>query len=173
MRWRLIRTIIILPGTALVFVPVTIIWLTSASSWAVAWPCAESVGFWVGTILLCVGMALAGWTVSLFMRFGQGTPAPWDPPKKLVVRGPYRYVRNPMIASVLFMLLAEALLLRSWALAGWLISFFLINMLYFPLVEEKVLEKRFGDDYLTYKAHVPRWVPRMTPWRPPLNGSYT
>jgi len=101
------------------------------------------------------------------MRFGQGTPAPWNPPKKLVVRGPYRHVRNPMITSVLFVLLAEALLLRSWPLAGWLIIFFLANAIYFPLVEERGLVRRFGEDYLQYKRHVPRWLPKVTPWTLP------
>jgi len=118
-------------------------------------------------LLLCAGLALACWTVTLFMRFGQGTPAPWNPPRKLVVRGPYRYIRNPMITSVMFMLLAEALLYRSWPLAGWLIIFFLANAIYFPLVEEKGLSKRFGDAYLQYKAHVPRWFPRIASWTPP------
>ena len=171
--WKLLQTIIILPGTALVFIPLTIVWLTSASRWAAAWSGTGTASFWIGVLLLCAGLTLAGWTVTLFMRFGQGTPAPWDPPKKLVIRGPYRYVRNPMITSVLVMLLAEALLFRSWPLAVWLISFFLINAIYFPLVEEKGLEKRFGGDYLTYKGHVPRWFPRMTPWvLPPENHEH-
>lgn len=166
MNWGLIRTIIILPGTALVFIPIIIIWLASAGPWAAEWTGTETAGFWVGVLLFCTGLALAFWTVRLFIHVGQGTPAPWDPPKRLVVRGPYRYVRNPMITSVMLMLLAEALLFRSWPLAAWLTGFFLINALYFPLVEEKGLEKRFGNDYLAYKRHVPRWFPRMTPWTP-------
>jgi len=167
MNWGLIRTIIILPGTVLVFIPATIVWLTLGSRWAASWSGAGTAGFWVGILLLCAGLVLACWTVTLFMRFGQGTPAPWDPPKKLVVRGPYRHVRNPMITSVMFMLTAESLLFRSWPLAAWLLFAFLANAIYFPLVEEKGLAKRFGDAYLQYKAHVPRWLPRVTPWTPP------
>jgi len=164
---KLLQTIIILPGTALVFIPLTIVWLTAASRWAASWSGIGTASFWIGVLLLCAGLTLAVWTVTLFMHFGQGTPAPWDPPKKLVVRGPYRYVRNPMITSVMFMLLAEALLFRSWPLAGWLIIFFLANAIYFPLVEERGLKKRFGEDYLQYQANVPRWFPRMMSWTPP------
>ena len=95
---------------------------------------------------------------------GAGTPAPWAPPQRLVVRGPYRHVRNPMIASVLLMLGAESLFFGSWHLVGWLLVFFLGNAIYFPLVEERALERRFGNDYRLYKANVPRWIPSWRSW---------
>jgi protein-S-isoprenylcysteine O-methyltransferase Ste14 len=123
--------------------------------------------FWPGIIAAGLGVALAFWTVTLFAKFGQGTPAPWDPPQKLVIRGPYRYVRNPMITGVLLLLLAETLLLQSLPIFLWLLFFFLLNNIYFPLFEERSLEKRFGADYLKYKKHVPRWIPRLTPWDQP------
>ena len=63
------------------------------------------------------------------------------------------------------MLGGEAVLLRSWALASWLLIFFLANAVYFPLSEEKSLERRFGDQYRMYKSSVPRWIPRLRPWR--------
>jgi protein-S-isoprenylcysteine O-methyltransferase Ste14 len=69
-----------------------------------------------------------------------------------------------MITGVLLMLAAEALLWRSWALALWGIVFFLGNALYFPLVEERALVRRFGDDYREYAANVPRWIPRRQAW---------
>jgi protein-S-isoprenylcysteine O-methyltransferase Ste14 len=72
-----------------------------------------------------------------------------------------------MITSVLFMLLAEALLLQSWPIFMWLLVFFLLNCIYFPLFEERSLEKRFGADYQEYKKHVPRWIPRLSPWAQP------
>ncbi len=100
------------------------------------------------------------------MQVGNGTPAPWDPPKKLVIRGPYRHVRNPMITGALLILLAEALLFQSWPLSVWMAVFFIGNTVYFRFIEEKGLEKRFGDDYRKYKARVPRWVPRLQPWNP-------
>jgi len=167
MNWGLIRAIIILPGTALVYVPLLIVWFSRHSVYAAAWPDTRLISFWIGLAMLCTGLALAAWTVRLFLHFGEGTPAPWDPPKKLVVRGPYRHVRNPMITSVLVMLAAEALIFRSWPLAGWLLFAFSANAVYFPLVEERGLKKRFGDAYLQYKRHVPRWLPRLGPWTPP------
>jgi protein-S-isoprenylcysteine O-methyltransferase Ste14 len=103
----------------------------------------------------------------LFAHRGKGTAAPWNPPKKLVVEGPYAYVRNPMITSVFMMQIAEALLLNSWLIFGLFGLFLLGNMVYFPFFEEKDLEKRFGDDYRTYKRNVPRWIPRLTPWKIP------
>jgi protein-S-isoprenylcysteine O-methyltransferase Ste14 len=107
---------------------------------------------------------LSSWSVALFLKTGEGTPAPWEPPKKLVIRGPYRYVRNPMITGVLLMLSAEAMLFHSWSIAIWMMIFFVGNTVYFSLNEEKGLERRFGDDYRVYKAHVPRWIPRLRPW---------
>lgn len=75
------------------------------------------------------------------MKFGEGTPAPWDPPKKLIVRGPCCYVGNPMITGVLLIHLAEATLLQSWPIALWMVVFYIGNAIYFPLFEEKGLEK--------------------------------
>lgn len=100
----------------------------------------------------------------LFWQHGNGTPAPWDPPQNLIIRGPYRHVRNPMISGVVFLLIAEALCFRSTPIGVWAAVFFLGNSIYFPMVEEKGLEKRFGDTYLRYKANVPRWIPRLRAW---------
>ena len=166
MAWRLLKSIIILPGTVLVFVPAVILLATGSTRFS-----PELIGpaqflFWP-SLAAAAGLSLAVWTVSLFMKFGQGTPAPWDPPKKLVIRGPYCYVRNPMITSVLLMLAAEALLFQSWPIFFWLIFFFLLNTLYFSFFEERSLEKRFGSNYLEYKKYVPRWIPRLTPWNSP------
>ncbi len=164
MTWAMLRAIAILPGTALVFVPALLLWASGGLDAALATP--GQPAFWLATALGAAGVTFAVWTMSLFTRIGEGTPAPWDPPRKLVVRGPYRHVRNPMIASVLAMLAAEALLFQSWPLAAWLAVFFIANAIYFPLSEEPGLARRFGDDYTRYKANVPRWLPRLKPWRP-------
>ncbi len=164
---RMIQAIVILPGTALVLLPGAILWLGEGTRWAASFAGYGAWGFWLALVLLVPGLALAVWTARLFLTTGEGTPAPWDPPRKLVVRGPYRHVRNPMITSVLAMLLAEALIFRSWPLAGWMALFFLANAVYFPLFEERGLERRFGEDYRLYKANVPRWLPRLAPWEPP------
>lgn len=165
---RLIKPVLILPGTVLVFVP-AIILITTYKRFPPELIGPDRLLFWPGLVAAGLGFAMALWTVSLLTKFGEGTPAPWDPPQKLVVRGPYRYVRNPMITSVLFMLLAETLLLQSWPIFCWMVFFYLANAFYFPLLEERSLEKRFGKDYLEYKKHVPRWIPRLTPWSPPEN----
>jgi protein-S-isoprenylcysteine O-methyltransferase Ste14 len=118
----------------------------------------------IGAAFLIGGLFLAGWTMRLFAVKGHGTAAPWNPPKKLVVSGPYCYVRNPMLTSVLTMQIAEAVLLNSWLIFGWFLLFFAGNIIYFPLFEEKDLGKRFGESYLEYKRNVPRWIPRFTAW---------
>ncbi|HEX3068855.1 MAG TPA: isoprenylcysteine carboxylmethyltransferase family protein, partial [Thermoanaerobaculia bacterium] len=79
--------------------------------------------------------------------------------------GPYRYVRNPMIAGVILIIIAESLLFRSLSLAEWAAAFFVINAIYFPLIEEPQLESRFGEEYRRYKRHVRRFVPRIQPWK--------
>ena len=165
MMWRMIRAIVILPGTALVLVPAVILWATAGTVAAGAPAPPGGIGFWLGLAVIGVGLFFGTWSAKLFVMIGRGTPAPWDPPERLVVRGPYRHVRNPMISGVVFVLLGEALQFQSWPLAGWWLFFLAANTAYFPLVEEKGLERRFGDDYRTYKAHVPRWIPRPTPWR--------
>jgi protein-S-isoprenylcysteine O-methyltransferase Ste14 len=113
MKLQLIKAIIILPGTALVFVPGAILWLSASLSAAIAPAGFAQPRFWIGIVLAATGLAFAAWTVKLFLTAGKGTPAPWDPPKRLVVHGPYRHVRNPMITSVLLMLGAESLLFGS------------------------------------------------------------
>ena len=122
------------------------------------------VRFLLGMPALCVGFSLMVTCIMFFQTQGGGTLAPWDPPKKLVVIGPYRYVRNPMLSGVICVNLGEALLLSSWVVFCWAFMFFAINTVYFIFSEEPGLTKRFGDEYLEYKANVPRWLPRWTPW---------
>jgi protein-S-isoprenylcysteine O-methyltransferase Ste14 len=155
-----IKTIVILPFNVLVTIPALILYFMDYT-----WKPNYFFLIITGSILLAMGLSLATWTMWLFAHRGKGTAAPWNPPKKLVVEGPYAYVRNPMITSVFMMQIAEALLLNSWLIFGLFGLFLLGNMLYFPFFEEKDLEKRFGDDYRTYKRNVPRWIPRLTPWK--------
>jgi len=161
----LIRSITLLPGTALIFIPGLILWISRNTSFAGIFASPSQLKFWLGILFLISGLILAVWTVKLQLTLGQGTPAPWDPPRKLVIRGPYRHVRNPMISGAILILLAEALLLQSWPIAIWMTIFMISNFLYIPMVEEKGLEKRFGQPYLRYKEEVPRWMPKLKPWR--------
>jgi len=164
MNWGLLRTIIVLPGTVLAFIPLIILLLTKYSRFPPKLMTPSQIWFWFALFAASIGLALCVWTLKLFTKYGKGTPAPWDPPRKLVMIGPYRYSRNPMITGALLLLLAESLFFHSWPIAAWMILFFVGNAIYFPLVEEKDLEKRFGEEYLQYKARVPRWIPRLRPW---------
>ena len=124
------------------------------------------LGQLVGLLLLATGLVLFAASLRRFSAEGRGTLAPWDPPRQLVVRGPYRYVRNPMISGVVFVLFGEALLLASRAHVVWALAVLALNLVYIPLLEEPGLEHRFGAAYREYCRHVPRVVPRLRPWRP-------
>ena len=91
---------------------------------------------------------------------------PWYPTRKLVTVGVYRYVRNPMILSVLLLLVGESLLFASYGISALAILFFVINSIYFVYSEEPGLEQRLGEEYREYKCNVPRWIPRRKPWHP-------
>jgi protein-S-isoprenylcysteine O-methyltransferase Ste14 len=113
-----------------------------------------------------LGLALVTGTIRHFATCGYGTLAPWDPPKQLVVSGIYRRVRNPMISGVVLLLGGESLFFNSLVLAEWTAAVFALNAIYIPWVEEPGLARRFGAAYEDYRAHVPRWIPRLTPWDP-------
>jgi protein-S-isoprenylcysteine O-methyltransferase Ste14 len=118
----------------------------------------------IGAFCISLGLLLKVATIRLFVTVGKGTLAPWEPTQRLVVRGVYRHVRNPMISGVLFILLGESVLTASLPVFCWFLLFALINATYIPLLEEPGLVNRFGEDYLEYKRNVPRWIPRWTPW---------
>jgi protein-S-isoprenylcysteine O-methyltransferase Ste14 len=122
-----------------------------------------------GLVLYASGLALQLYTTYLFWRFAQGTLAPWQPTQTLIIRGPYRYCRNPMITGVLSMLLGEAMFFNSRGIMYWAGLFFVINNIYFFLLEEPSMLARFGDSYSEYKKHVPRWIPRLRPYRTALS----
>ena len=161
---RALAAVVALPVMVTVVVPV---WIARRTGAGIVVP--ESAAQWpatlVGVALLAAGLALFLACVLRFSIEGRGTLAPWDPPRRLVVRGPYRFVRNPMITGVAFVLLGEALLLRSLPHLVWAGCFIAANAIYIPLFEEPGLEDRFGDDYRRYRANVPRLVPRLRPWR--------
>ena len=156
-----LRDIVLLPVMVTVIVPLLIYDRTLTFSLPSRWPTDVA-----GVLFLLMGLILFLRTVFLFHYKGKGTLAPWHPTQKLVVTGPYRYIRNPMISGVLFILIGEGLFFRSVSLLIWAGCFFLINTVYFILVEEKDMLKRFGDTYIEYKKNVPRWVPRLRPYNP-------
>ena len=163
-RWREARAILLLPCTVTIVVPALILWWTGdANGWGLEGALA-ALPVLLGIALLAVGLVLVVWTIRLFSQVGEGTLAPWDPTAKLVVGGPYRHVRNPMISGVAFVLAGEAVLLGSPPLALWFAAVVVVNAVYLPLVEEPGLRRRFGEDYELYAANVPRWLPRIRPW---------
>jgi protein-S-isoprenylcysteine O-methyltransferase Ste14 len=115
-----------------------------------------------GWLLIAAGIAL--YFACAFWGFavrGRGTPLPLDPPKKLVVVGPYRIVRNPMYWSVAFVMLGEAAVFHSVALLQ-LVAAFAVGVILFVLaIEEPGLRAKFGADYDQYCRQVPRWLPRI------------
>jgi protein-S-isoprenylcysteine O-methyltransferase Ste14 len=115
-----------------------------------------SIGFEIVILGTCI------WE---FARIGRGTLAPVDPPRRLVVRGLYRYVRNPMYLSVTTILLGEALLAGSRALLLYWVVWFAAANLFVIGYEEPALRRRFGRSYELYTQQVGRWLPRLKPGR--------
>jgi len=119
----------------------------------------------VGALLIAVGIPMLLDSFARFALQGLGTPAPVFPPKHFVVTGLYRNVRNPMYVAALGVIQGQGLLLGDVRVLGygalvWLIShFFVIGY------EEPTLRKRFAAEYDAYRASVPRWIPRLSPWR--------
>jgi protein-S-isoprenylcysteine O-methyltransferase Ste14 len=120
----------------------------------------------VGVGIGVAGAALAASCIALFVTAGRGTPAPFDPPREFVARGPYRYVRNPMYLGGLAVILGAGLWLRSGSLALLAIAFFGLAHLFVIVYEEPALERRFGERYRAYQRAVRRWLPRKPGARP-------
>lgn len=158
--WRQARAILQLPFVVAVVVPACALILDGPR--LATWP-----GWLLGVPLMLAGLALMVATIRLFARIGRGTLAPWDPTSRLVVAGPYRHTRNPMITGVCAVLLGEALVFGSVGLFAWFCAFVAINLVYIPLVEAPRMRERFGADYDEYATNVPAWIPRRTPWEPP------
>jgi protein-S-isoprenylcysteine O-methyltransferase Ste14 len=151
----------------LLIAPVTVVgWIPR---WISRWQMQQDFGD--STILRIVGIVLilAGVPVLLdsFARFaiqGLGTPAPIFPPRHLVVQGLYRYVRNPMYVALVLVITGQALLFGNLRLLEYGAIVWLSTHLFVLLYEEPKLRATFGDEYKTFCAHVPRWIPRLRPW---------
>ncbi|MGD9816446.1 MAG: isoprenylcysteine carboxylmethyltransferase family protein [Hyphomonadaceae bacterium] len=118
-----------------------------------------------GAVFVVIGLAML---IESFVRFavkGEGTPAPVAPPRHLVATGLYRFVRNPMYVAVTLLILGQMLIFANAALMAYAIAIWFCFHLFILLHEEPALRAKFGDEYLAYCEHVPRWIPRLTPWR--------
>jgi protein-S-isoprenylcysteine O-methyltransferase Ste14 len=160
---RQLIAVLALPCTVAIFIP---LWIARRNDTVFTGPDTPvSVGIvLVGAGLLAVGGALFASSLFYFWTDGRGTLAPWDPPRRFVVAGPYRFVRNPMISGVLCVLLGEACILRSQPHAVWAGLFLAINAVYIPLSEEPMLSARFGEPYARYTRAVRRFLPRTRAW---------
>jgi protein-S-isoprenylcysteine O-methyltransferase Ste14 len=142
-------------GLLLVFLPARVI----------AWSgirAPERIGVFqlLGGAVAAAGAVLAVSCILAFVFIGRGTPAPFDPPRRLVVRGPYRFVRNPMYIGAAAALLGAALYYQSLTLVGYVAVFLLVTSLFVRVYEEPVLRRSFGDEYEEYCRRVGRWWPR-------------
>lgn len=147
------------PGTVAVYVP----WLIC--HWRVH---APFPGFLllraVGMVLMVAGAAALLECFARFALQGIGTPAPIFPTHRLVVKGLYRFVRNPMYVSVLAALIGQALWFGSVGVLLWAVAAWFAAHLFVTGYEEPTMRKSFGKEYEEYRKHVPRWFPRLTPW---------
>ena len=163
-RTEYLKVILILPGNVLITIPLIIFLFTKNSySYVLAKP--NDFLFYIAMFLLALGLFLAIWSVRTFYTTGgDGTPDPWRPVSNLIISGPYRYVRNPMLSGVFFLLLFESIFFSSMPIFFWFIVFFVGNIIYFKTVEEKELIKRFGTDYEDYKNKVSLLLPNFIPY---------
>jgi protein-S-isoprenylcysteine O-methyltransferase Ste14 len=143
-------------GLLLIFLPGRIL-----SSTAVVRPAAIGVWQIVGALLGASGAAVALTCILTFVFVGKGTPAPFDPPRRLVVRGPYRVVRNPMYLSAGLALAGAALFYQSIPLLGYAGLFFFITHLFVVGYEEPTLRRTFDGEYEAYCRRVGRWWPKQ------------
>lgn len=141
-------------GLVLVFVPARLL-----SRFVPVQPVGLGLRELAGMLVAGVGAALALWCVLIFAFVGKGTPAPFDPPRKLVVQGPYRYVRNPMYIGAALALCGAAIFYRSVPLFGYLGLFLIVTHLFVVWYEEPTLARLFGHGYELYRAKAGRWLP--------------
>ena len=159
--FRTLASFLVLPGLLAVTLP-ALIWLLDP---------ARRGGHPLGLAPLIVGFAVLVWCVRDFHVVGRGTLAPWDPPVRLVTAGLYRFVRNPMYLGILVAVAGWSVAVGSIALGVYTFVLFAAFHLRVVLYEEPRCTAQFGGDWRSYAGAVPRWVPRMTPWRSSLSGA--
>ena len=119
----------------------------------------------IGLAPIVLGLIIYFWCAHSFVFFGKGTPIPFTPTKQLVVKGLYRFVRNPMYIGGFFLIAGEALLFQSKALFIYSLVMFGIFNVHVLFFEEPYLADKFGGSYNRYRKSVHRWIPRLTPYR--------
>ena len=144
---------VLVPGSVTILIP----------RWLLSGEASSSIGSLrlIGLALILVGVAIYLWCAWDFATFGKGTPVVFDPPKVLVARGLYCFVRNPMYVGILSILFGEAALFASLRLTKYAAVVALIFHTFVVLYEEPALGKQFGESYQNYYAQTPRWFPRF------------
>jgi protein-S-isoprenylcysteine O-methyltransferase Ste14 len=155
--FRAITYAVLFIGLVLVYLPASIL------SWSgLDRPAAMEVQQFLGLGIGTTGALLVLWCILTFVTVGRGTPAPFDPPRRLVIRGPYGFVRNPMYIGAGLALAGAALFYESLPLLGYTGLFFLVSHLFVLLYEEPTLQRTYGGEYTAYCRRVKRWRPSLT-----------
>lgn len=147
---------VVVPGTATVLLPWLILHHAGNSNMTDS---RLLMAGGLGSISFGAGLYL--WCATNFVRRGHGTPAPIDPPKHLVVTGPYRLTRNPMYVAVVSVVMGESLLFQSWQLALLAAALLTVFHTFVVIYEEPTLTRLFADEYSAYCRRVPRWIGRL------------
>jgi protein-S-isoprenylcysteine O-methyltransferase Ste14 len=152
--------LVLAPGTVAVLAP----W------WISRWRMEPPFFGWsplriIGVVLILTGLPVLLDSFARFALQGLGTPAPVFPTKHLVVTGWYRYVRNPMYVAVVSIIVGQALLFGNIRLLEYGAAAWLVAHLFVLAYEEPTMRATFGEEYQQFCANVPRWIPRLTPWR--------
>jgi protein-S-isoprenylcysteine O-methyltransferase Ste14 len=142
---------VVVPGSGGVYVPWLILTRGGASPTPVAWPAGA---------VIAIGVGLYLWCLWVFAVVGRGTPGPWDPPRRLVAVGPYRWLRNPVYLAGMLIVLGQAWLFGSAALLLYAVVLAVAFHLLVIGYEEPRLRGQFGEQYETYRRTVSRWIPR-------------
>jgi protein-S-isoprenylcysteine O-methyltransferase Ste14 len=147
---------VFVPGTVAVSIPLRLV-----ASRSVPAPAEWNTAQVAAVLPLSLGTAIYIWCVWHFAVSGRGTPAPIDAPKRLVVQGLYRYVRNPMYVGVLLVIVGWAVFFWSSAILIYGFGVGIVVLGFVVLVEEPLLERQFGEAYIRYREAVGRWLPRI------------
>lgn len=154
---------VVAPGSVAALFP----WLISR--WRVEGPAATWAAIpvrVVAAVLIAAGGAVLLHAFYRFVVEGLGTPLPAAPPERLVIGGLFRYVRNPMYVALIAVSAGQTLLFWQLGLLWYTLAITAIPMIFVRVYEEPKLHRTFGASYDDYRANVPGWFPRLTPWHP-------
>jgi len=161
--WAIVRTLVF-SALFIAFFVVYIPWAWAIRPAAVVHPAQDPLHLLWGIPLL-LGAYVVVQCLYVFALIGLGTPAPFDPPRNLVVSGVYRYVRNPMYLGAALVIIGETALFGSIRIGlEYVLMFLACSALFVLFYEEPALQAKFGPAYEEYCRNVPRFVPRLTPW---------